>query len=367
MKYPKYNTKEFIEDSYFRKWVQNPDAGLDAFWENFLEEYPQKIHDVTIAKNFLLGIEHQVKNDFSAQSNEDIVFQRIKQDIENDETKPVRRLLLWPAWVAAASVILLMGWWFVHQKTASNLLSYEINRSHTGMPLVEKINNTSASMLIKLADGSSVFLKPRSKISYASSFGRENKREVYLSGEAFFEVTENPERPFYVYANELITKVLGTSFNVQAFQDDINVTVKVSTGRVSVSVASEIRKGKTSISGDSDGVLLLPNQQAILSRQEVSLVKNLVEDPALLRVNPVNTKNKLFVFEAVPTTEVFKILEQAYGVAIEFEEKLFINCQFTADLTDENLYEKLNIICKSIEANYQIMDAKIIVSGKGCN
>jgi len=366
MKYPEYNTRDFIEDSYFRKWIQEPDAGLDAFWAKFLEEFPQKINEVTVAKNFLLALEEQVKNDFSTQLNEDIVFQRIKQDIENDEAKPVRRLPLWPAWVAAACVVLLTGWWYTNQKAAPSWLSYEMNRSLAEMPLTEKINNTSATMLIKLADGSSVFLKPNSKISYAGSFETESKREVYLSGEAFFEVAKNPDKPFYVYANELITKVLGTSFNVQAFQDDKNVTVKVSTGRVSVAVASEIRNTKTA-SGNLDGVLLLPNQQAILSRQEVSLVKTLVDDPALLKGNPVNAKSKPFVFEAVPAAKVFKILEQAYGVAIEFDETLFTNCQFTADLTDENLYEKLNIICKSIEANYQILDARIIVNGKGCN
>ena len=52
---------------------------------------------------------------------------------------------------------------------------------------------------------------------------------------------------------------------------------------------------------------------------------------------------------------------------IVFETEIFTNCQFTGNLTDLSLYEKLDIICKSIEANYQILDTKIIVSGEGCN
>ncbi|WAC14713.1 FecR family protein [Dyadobacter pollutisoli] len=363
MKYSKYTTSEFVEDPYFRKWVQNPNDASNAFWESFREKHPGKIQEVTNARNLLLAVKNQVESDFSNKSNEDAVFQRIREQAGLEQKTPVRRLASWPAWAAAASVIFLMGWWFLNKQSASQL-SYETNLEHAEVALIEKVNNTDQPMVITLEDSSTVFLKPDSKISFAVTFNTSAKREVYLSGEAFFEVTKNPDKPFYVYANELVTRVLGTSFNVRAFKDDKNVTVKVSTGRVSVAVAKAITDAKNAPS--SDGVLLLPNQQAVLSRQDIKLVKSLVEEPGSLAGKNRKPLDERFVFEAAPAAEVFKTLEEAYGLHIEFDDALFNNCQFTANLTEESLYNKLDIICKSIEATYQIVDARIIVSGKGC-
>ena len=74
-----------------------------------------------------------------------------------------------------------------------------------------------------------------------------------------------------------------------------------------------------------------------------------------------------FVFAETPAADVFKVLEDAYGIHIEFNEGSFANCQFTANLTEESLYDKLDIICKSIEASYQISNGEIQINGRGCN
>lgn len=367
MKYSLFSSSDFIEDVHFRQWVQKPDSTSNAFWEGFMQQHPEKKQELTIARNFLLALEQQVQSEFSSQANEDAVFQHIQQQIEEGQEVPVRRLPIWVRWVAAASVILVMGWWFFISQTPTNQLSYELNREEADVPLVEKVNNTAKPLLITLADGSSIFLNPQSKISYAKAFNEGSKREVYLSGEAFFEVAKNPNKPFFVYANELVTKVLGTSFNVKAFPEDKNVVVKVRTGRVAVAVAKKISDKKAISTRELDGIVLLPNQQAVLSREEIRLVKSLVENPALLSADTPNPMRYSFVFEAARASDVFKLIKQAYGVDIVFDEELFAKCQFTANLTDESLYEKLDIICKSIEANYQILDAQIIVSGKGCN
>jgi len=364
MKYKDFNTSEFVEDPDFRKWVQKPDEMSNLFWNGFLQSHPHKFREISNAKNLLLEIEKQVRSDFSTRSNEDLVFQRIQQEIAVGRKQPVYLLRSWPVWAAAASIIFVIGFWFMNRGEVSPLLSYEGNIRQAEIPLSEKVNDTNKPILVTLQDGSSVFLKPKSKISYSSSFNSGNKREVYLSGEAFFEVTKNPARPFYVYANELVTKVLGTSFNVQAFENDKNVTVKVSTGRVSVALASDIEK--TEGSDQLGGVVLLANQQAVLSRLDVKLVKSLIEDPGLIGPDhkPVDGR---FVFGATPAAEVFQVLENAYGIDIEFDNTSFANCQFTANLTEESLYEKLDIICKSIEATYKVYDSQIVINGKGCN
>jgi len=190
-----------------------------------------------------------------------------------------------------------------------------------------------------------------------------------LSGEAFFEVTKNPNRPFVVYANELITKVIGTSFTIKAFPKDKEVTVNVKTGQVSVSVAKQATNPQTVSQRELEGIVLFPNQKAVLSRQDVRLVKSLVENPALIAIETPAHKpiRGSFEFDASPASSVFKAIELAYGVDIVFDETLFSTCEFTGNINDESLYEKLDIICKSIEAKYQILDAQIIISGKGCD
>ena len=83
-----------------------------------------------------------------------------------------------------------------------------------------------------LHDGSTVILEPGGEVRYNEKF--LNTREVYLSGDAFFEVTKDASRPFLVYANEITTKVLGTSFRIKAKQGEKEIVVAVKTGKVSV-------------------------------------------------------------------------------------------------------------------------------------
>ncbi len=367
MKYAQFTTDDFIEDADFRRWVQHPTTESAAFWGDFMQHHPEKQQEIRLARNFLLTLEAQAESGFSTKANEDRVFQQIQQQIGEQQENPIRRLPVWIQWAAAASVVLVMSWWLLHRSASTVELTYEMNRKQSEVVLLEKVNVTSKPILVTLADGSSIFLNPKSKISYAKTFNEGSKREVYLSGEAFFEVAKNPNKPFFVYANELVTKVLGTSFNIRAFPEDKNVEVKVRTGRVAVAVTQKISNQQSISVREAEGIVLLPNQQAVLSRQEIRLVKSLVENPTLLSSTTPTPMRHSFVFEATPANDVFTLIEQAYGIDIVFDEEVFSKCQFTANLTDESLYEKLDIICKSIEANYQILDAQIIISGKGCH
>ena len=79
---------------------------------------------------------------------------------------------------------------------------------------IERYNNGANPLKINLEDGSIVTLEKQSKLSYPTHF-QKNKRMVILEGEALFEIAKNPEKPFYVYDNEIVTKVLGTRFSIK--------------------------------------------------------------------------------------------------------------------------------------------------------
>jgi transmembrane sensor len=184
-----------------------------------------------------------------------------------------------------------------------------------------------------------------------------NKREVYLTGEAFFEVTKNPKRPFYVHASELITRVLGTSFSVMAFNGDKQFRVVVNTGKVAV-----YRNSVPEAEASKEGVLVTPNQQAVFYRKEEKMVKNALPKPTLLSRE---ISQKIFNFNQTPFSKVISTLNEAYGINIDYNKNLS-NCLLTASLTDQPLYEKLDLICKAVEAKYDIIDGEIDIDGKGC-
>jgi len=368
MKYSNYTTQQFLEDPYFRQWVQNPDAELDTFWLAFQHDNPEKIHNLIHARELMWAIEGQVESDFPSQLQEDSTFELIRNELKTNKKIPFA-IPIWVRWAVAASLILVTIWWVVWPLQSKKVMSYESLKESEKETLTEKINKTTGVLRINLADGSIVSLQPNSKVSFPTQFNNGEKREVFLSGEAFFEVTKNPNRPFVVYANELITKVIGTSFTIKAFPKDKEVTVNVKTGQVSVSVAKQATNPQTVSQRELEGIVLFPNQKAVLSRQDVRLVKSLVENPALIAIETPAHKpiRGSFEFDASPASSVFKAIELAYGVDIVFDETLFSTCEFTGNINDESLYEKLDIICKSIEAKYQILDAQIIISGKGCD
>ncbi len=227
-------------------------------------------------------------------------------------------------------------------------------------PTWTRVTNTQeVAKRINLPDGSLVTLEPQSWIKFSSAFN-ESKREIHLEGEALFEVRHNELSPFYVFANEVTTMVLGTSFRVKAFEDDKNVTVAVRTGRVSVYTNREDKKELAR----SNEIVLTPNQQIIYDKNEKTILRRIVEVP-----QPIlpEEKVKRMRFEEAPVKEVFEALEKVYGVDIVFDEQRFSTCAMTTSISDGGIYNRLSNICKAIGATYTLNENKIIIQGTGCN
>jgi transmembrane sensor len=166
-----------------------------------------------------------------------------------------------------------------------------------------------------------------------------------------------------VYANELVTKVLGTSFSIRAYDNEPNVIVEVRSGKVSVFAQPTGTVAQASDSPRREGLVLSPNQQAVYSREDARLTKSLFENPSLLIPDE---EQRSFEFVDAKMQDVFAALEKAYGVEIVYDEEIMSGCYLNASLTDESLQVKLSLICKAVNATYEIMDTHIIVYGKGC-
>ncbi|HEY0176676.1 MAG TPA: FecR family protein, partial [Pedobacter sp.] len=149
------------------------------------------------------------------------LFKRINSTIE-----PRKKIIpyQWAAGIAAALLISLsIGYLSLNKDLFKTDPVY----------FARQITKAGEQKIITLTDGSRIILNNASKLTYPSVFSR-NKREVYLSGEAFFDVKHDSSRPFLVHASHLKVQVLGTSFNIKSYQADHHTTVSVATGKVGV-------------------------------------------------------------------------------------------------------------------------------------
>ena len=279
------------------------------------------------------------------------MWHEIRQEADLSVVKPIPiwKQSIFKSSIAASIALLLgMGIYLDYSNRQNSLISNE----SAGM--ISQENATDKVIALKLEDGSVISLYPKSRLSYPSHFAQD-KREVTLTGNAFFDIKRNPEKPFLVFSGKTITKVLGTSFFIKAELNN-EIEVEVKTGKVSV-----YEKGAKN--PKENGVILTPNQKVIYFNEGNHFVTGLVEKPEVL----VAVKNKInFEFKNVPLAEVLQKFKEAYGIDIFLENENIANCTFTGDLNSMPIYTQLDFLCQTLNATYQIKGTDISVSGKGC-
>jgi hypothetical protein len=254
-------------------------------------------------------------------------------------------------------MLVVAGLWAYPWKTSDSETRRQDNTSDVD-EIIKVVNTGQAARMVTLLDGSTVTLEPGSEVRYNRHFS--TRREVYLSGDAFFDVRKNPAYPFYVYANEITTKVLGTSFRVKANHGEKEIVVAVKTGKVSVFARSSADVSSKSI----QEITLTPNQEVIYKRTEHIALKKVVEAPEVITGRPVLKDN--YVNE--PVISILQTLSESYGVEIRFDEAALSKCTLTSDIIEgEGLYDQLEIICNALGGTYKMEnDASIVIEANGC-
>lgn len=357
--YQTFTASDFAQDPDFFEWVKYPgrNPSVNEFWLGWLQSNPHKKGEVEEARVIILSIirEKQFKVEAPKQS---ALWGRIQETISTTEKKS-KIMPLWRPWYQRAALILvvaLSGWLFWHLNTPVR----DDTKERFGLLLEKHVNNSKVPKTIILSDGTSIVLQPGSQIEYPRTFAVD-LRKVYLMGEAFFEVHRDANKPFMVHTNGIVTRVLGTSFIVRGYHDSGDVLVQVKSGKVSV---FKEKDGNAKVVNEPvEGVVVMPNQQVIYQRMEGKMTKSLVKNPELLL--PIAKQD--FKFFNTPVSDVFSMIEEAYGVTIVYDEEIFSHCYLNASLNDVPLYDKLKLICKGIGASYEIMDSYIIIYGKRCN
>ncbi|MBC7919696.1 MAG: DUF4974 domain-containing protein [Ferruginibacter sp.] len=201
-----------------------------------------------------------------------------------------------------------------------------------------------------LPDSSRVLLNRNSQLAYAEGFAA-GKREVTLTGEAFFEVRKVPGKTFVVFSGNAKTEVLGTSFNVRAYPSETNVEVQVVTGRVAFS-------GRNA--DDTSRVYLTRGFKGELSAAN-ALTKAAVENPNLLA-----WKEGRLAFNNTQLAQVVASLERYFNVPIRVSNPQLLACRFTGSFEEPDLEEILEVLKASVNLSYATDRRQYVLSGPGC-
>jgi len=264
-------------------------------------------------------------------------------------------------WWAAAAILLcvagLLGVWKPWEKDNDLLARVPKGYSH-------QTNQTGVIQEVFLSDGSSVKLASGATIYYPERF-KGAKREVYLKGNAFFEVTHMEASRFIVHGQAVSAEVLGTSFWVRQDETVGNAEVEVRSGRVSVKangyseedvkVAPVVVTANQLVAyhlGEKDLKLTLADTLLPLHTPEV---ERILEDQHVLRFK-----------KATRLGEVLSVLSKVYGVEIGLSTPDLNNCLVTGDLSGQDLIKSVEMICLSIGTTYEREQTRILISGYGC-
>lgn len=244
-------------------------------------------------------------------------WEKLQPQLEK-QSKPVLRTLVWqrPFHYAASVALLLL---------AGTLLYLFLQPRYTQV-LVHTLPGETKQLV--LPDSSRVFLNERSSLSYDARLGQDGQRRVILKGEAFFEVSRDPEKKFIVQAGNTETTVLGTSFNIVSRDTTQQVRVSLFSGKVRFDAGEKERPQ-----------LLTPGEELIYYTRDKSLTKRKIENG-----NFLFWKNKKLEFTDQQLEDVLALIGKYYGASFEIQDQQLRGQRITSSFDHNSLDEVLQVL-----------------------
>lgn len=260
----------------------------------------------------------------------------IKNDIRQNHKK-IRKIIRTVSKVAAILLIGILAGFFMHRLDVPNPVYY-----------TSIAPKGSISQMI-LPDSTIVFLNAGSEIKYTIN-NRNRHRDVFLDGEAWFEVTKNKEKPFIVHTPFYNVKVHGTKFNVKAYKSEQEILTTLEEGSV------EVVSGNLKI---KENTFLKPGEQLAYNAKDNTLKISNVET----RLFSSWKDNKL-IFINMNLRELIVLLERKFGVDIEVADNIVLDYHYDGTIKDETILEVLDLLKETLPIRYKIDGQKVIIQNK---
>lgn len=319
--YENFQAEDFLMDDYFIEWMGSPSSETFRFWEDFKTRNPSSVDELEKAMRLYRAME--LNNHYLTAEEKTKLKEQIRTKAKGTGKDSPSFLLL--PWMKAAAAITLL--------VVAGISVYQYFAG--GTILVETVYGERQQ--VTLPDASVINLNGNTSLRYASDF--KEAREVWLEGEAFFEVKHMDKKKFVVHTDGLDIEVLGTSFNV----DDREGITKVvlNTGKI-----------KIYVSGDpiNENVVMSPGDMVEYKKESASLVKQLV-NPEIYSTWTKDTLN----FNRASVADVAQVLEERYGYRITIADPELRRKFFTGRFSSRDIGVVITAMERALgmEATYE--------------
>jgi len=337
--YSRYSFSDFLEDDFFIHWVILPDEESDLFWKSFLLQYPDKEKLIKQASSVILVYRQQLS--FTNNERKDALWMRIGATLDSE--RPVRSITpVVSFYRKMAAVIALMI-------TTGGILWLLSGRQQSISTEYGEVKT------ITLPDQSTVTLNGNSSLKYSMDWDSLSVREVWLEGEAYFNVAhinkDTSDIPqghrFIVHSDAVNLEVLGTTFNVEHRKDHTNITLL--SGKVKVQLDADFSKL-------SQGLIMSPGDQ-------VEYVKKmLVEKRKIEKIKTVTAWiNHEFAFVNPRLKDIVNTLRDDHGYEIEISEELML-LPIEGDISVSGIPELLSTIEAILGLRIEVSDKHLLIT-----
>lgn len=294
-----------------------------------------------------LALEKMLESDFSAMEDPPQADEAVLEEWDQEfRTKYFKKPPIkfwhtqWMNYAAACLLVLGAGAYYLSKQRAERV-------AIPSVAMVEKTNPRGVRSKVTLPDSSVVYLGPGSSISFPEQFAVK-ERTLTLTGEAFFEISKNPERPFVIHTGEIQTTVLGTSFKITAFKDNL-LSVEVATGKVRVSRKENTKVAELAVLIPGEGIIWNEKRgKAEAIHTDISAVKSWA-------TGEISFKNR-----SLP--QIAAELENWYDVEIHFANTTVVRKHLSLSIDGTaSLADALDIICTTAHLNYHFNGKRQVV------
>jgi transmembrane sensor len=278
-----------------------------------------------------------------------------------------------PILVVALIAATLVSTWLLLYSGHKQPLAPNLTQILPAQSLNEVVTANGSRTHLTLPDGTKVWLNAGSHLTYDKSYG-STRREINLTGEAFFDVANNPQQPFIIHTPRMDVRVLGTSFNVKSYTADKTTEATLVRGSIAISIKNR----------PDETIILKPNQKLIVTSDQTTLLHHqagqsraVPDSTAQISIRPPSYEqntgamietswvNNRFIFKDEDFGALSKDLERWYGVNIQLTDSAQANWRFTGNFEKENVRQALDALKLTANFNYIIQGNQIqIVTNK---